>query len=143
MSEKLRILNMLKDGTITPEEAELLLDALDKPNNTQQETPVALKDNRGRKSKKLRIVVDADENGKNKAKVNVTIPLSLLKTVGPIVKNSIPSNVQSDLVDQGVDISEILNTVESLIENGLEDDIVNIDAGGEDGENAKVRIYVE
>lgn len=107
------------------------------------ETPVTLKDNRGRKSKKLRILVDADEKGKNKAKVNVTIPLSLLKSIGPIVKNSIPSNVKSELEDQGVNIGEILNTVEYLIENGLEEDIVNIDAGGEDGENAKVRIYVE
>ncbi|NLM60775.1 MAG: hypothetical protein GX193_01690 [Clostridiales bacterium] len=143
MSEKLRILNMVREGTISPEEAELLLKALETQENPTVETPVTLKDNRGRKSKKLRILVDADEKGKNKAKVNVTIPLSLLKSIGPIVKNSIPSNVKSELEDQGVNIGEILNTVEYLIENGLEEDIVNIDAGGEDGENAKVRIYVE
>lgn len=143
MSEKLRILNMVREGIISPEEAELLLKALETQENPTVETPVTLKDNRGRKSKKLRILVDADEKGKNKAKVNVTIPLSLLKSIGPIVKNSIPSNVKSELEDQGVNIGEILNTVEYLIENGLEEDIVNIDAGGEDGENAKVRIYVE
>lgn len=143
MSEKLRILNMVKEGTITPEEAEMLLNALETPKNAQQEAAVTLKDNRGRKGKKLRIIVDADETEKNKTKVNVTIPLVLLKSIGPIVKKSIPSNVQSELAEQGVDLGEILNTVESLIENGMEDDIVNIDTGGEDGENAKVRIYVE
>jgi hypothetical protein len=143
MSEKLRILNMVKEGTITPEEAEMLLNTLETPKNAQQEAPVALKDSRGRKGKKLRIIVDADETGKNKAKVNITIPLVLLKSIGPIVKKSIPSNVQTELSDQGVDLGEILSTVESLIENGMEDDIVNIDAGGVDGENAKVRIYVE
>lgn len=145
MSEKIRILNMLKDGNITAEEAEALLNALESTNTsgTVQESSVTLKDSRGRKPKKLRIVVDANENGSNKAKVNVTIPLNLLKTLGPLVKKSVPANVHRDLENHGVNLDEIFNAVDSLIESGLEDDIVNIDADGEDGETAKVRIYVE
>ena len=51
---------MLKDGTITVEEAEELLRALEsnQPAAEPAAVPVAMKDNRGRKAKKLRVQVD-------------------------------------------------------------------------------------
>jgi hypothetical protein len=141
MNERTRILNLLKDGSITVEEAENLLRALE-PETPRQEEQITLKDPRGRKPKKLRVTVDADEMGSRKAKVNINIPISLIKTLGPIIKNGIPNDVRSDLNTQGIDLDAILGSVESLIESGIEEDIVNVDIG-DDGEKAKVRIYVE
>lgn len=141
MNEKMRILNLLRDGVISSEEAEALLNALDKP-TAANDDQIVLKDTRGRKPKKLRVTVDTDGDSNKKAKVNINIPLSLLKALGPVVKKSIPTDVRKQLDEQGVDLEAIINSVDMLIENGLEEDIVNIDTGG-DGENAKVRVYVE
>lgn len=141
MNEKNRILNLLREGSITVEEAEKLLNVLE-PEKPRQEESIALKDTRGRKPKKLRVTVDADENGSHRAKVNVNIPISLIKTLGPIIKKSIPKDVHNELDNQGINLEDIFASVEALIENGLEEDIVNVDIGDE-GEKAKVRIYVE
>lgn len=141
MNEKARILNLLKDGVITVEEAEKLLNALE-PEKPNQEEAIALKDTRGRKPKKLRVTVDADDNGSSKAKVNVNIPISLIKTLGPLVKKSVPNDVRYELDSQGINLDAILASVEALVESGIEEDIVNVDIG-DDAEKAKVRIYVE
>lgn len=145
-SDKSRILNLLKDGAITPEEAEKLLDALEtreKPASEPMEA-VVLKDARGRKAKKLRITVDSNEKSSGKAKVNVSIPISLVRSLGPIALSSIPKDTKRELEEQGVDIKAILSQVEELIESGSEEDFVNVDTGnGDGGEGSKVRVYVE
>lgn len=140
-NERNRILSMLKDGKISVEEAQQLLDALDGQNRKIEE-PVALKDTRGRKSKKLKVIVDAGSKDKEDAKVNVNIPLSLIRTVGPIIAKNMPKSAKEKLDENGVDLEQIFKDVENLTENGLDEDIVNIDVG-EDGDRAKVRVYVE
>jgi hypothetical protein len=145
-SEKSRILNLLKDGAITPDEAERLLDALESRENPAPEPveAVVLKDTRGRKPKKLRITVDSNEKSSGKAKVNVSIPISLVRSLGPIALSSIPKDARREMEAQGVDIKAILAQVEELIESGSEEDFVNVDTGnGEGEEGAKVRVYVE
>ncbi len=145
-SEKSRILNLLKDGAITPEEAERLLDALESRENPAPEPveAVVLKDTRGRKPKKLRIMVDSNEKSSGKAKVNVSIPISLVRSLGPIALSSIPKDARREMEAQGVDIKAILAQVEELIESGSEEDFVNVDTGnGEGEEGSKVRVYVE
>lgn len=142
-NERTRVLEMLKNGLISVDEAEELLSAMDSRETVNTEL-VAMKDSRGRKPKKLRITVDANENedGSGKAKVNVNIPMSLIKSLGPVALSSIPKDAKIELNKQGIDISEIIKQVIELAENGLDEDIVNIDAG-ENGSAAKVRIYVE
>jgi len=145
-SEKSRILNLLRDGAITPEEAERLLDALESRENPAPEPveAVVLKDTRGRKPKKLRITVDSNEKCSGKAKVNVSIPISLVRSLGPIALSSIPKDARREMEAQGVDIKAILAQVEELIESGSEEDFVNVDTGnGEGEEGSKVRVYVE
>ena len=144
MTEKMRILNLLKDGAITPEEAENLLSALEgnPEDRVKGEEPVSLKDTRGRKPKKLRIQVDSNKDGADKAKVNVNIPISLIRTLGPIVKKSIPNDARVQIAAQGVDLDALMESLDTLIESGMDEDIVNIDTDGT-GEKAKVRIYVE
>ena len=144
-NEKVRILNLLRDGAITTEEAERLLDALESRREPEPEPePVVLKDSRGRKPKKLRIVVDSDEAKKGKSKVNVSIPISLIRTLGPIALSSIPKKTKQELDEQGIDVAAILTQVEEMIESGADEDFINVDSGNDAGEGAsKVRIYVE
>lgn len=138
-SSRARILNMLKDGTITVEEAEELLRSLE--TKQPEPEPVALKDTRGRKNKKLRVQVDTGEN-EGKAKVNVNVPVSLIKTLGPVIAKNLPAEAKTEMDKAGVDLVAIMESIESIIDSGLEEDIVNVDVG--DGPDmAKVRVYVE
>lgn len=141
--DRIRILNMVKNGVISVEEAEKLLSASE-PN---QEAPhpveeIALKDVRGRKGKKVRIVVDAAGEKTKNAKVNVSIPVSLIRTLGPLVANNMPREAQDELNKSGINIMQLFADIESIIESGLDEDIVNVDTG-EGDEKAKVRVYVE
>lgn len=147
-AERTKILEMLKNGTINVDEAEQLLSAMDAQSAPPAQEAVVLKDARGRKPKKLRITVDASESksedgGKSSnAKVNISIPLSLVKALGPIATKSIPKDTMSDLNEQGINIDELLKQVVELSEN-TDEDMVNIDVNEGDNEKAKVRIYVE
>lgn len=141
-TERTRILGMLKDGMITIEEAEKLLAAMEGRESVPAQDVVILKDTRGRKPKKLRITVDSKDGKSDNAKVNVNIPISLVKSLGPILMTSIPKDARSELEGQGIDIATILKQVEELIESGMEEDIINVDSD-EEGSTAKVRIYVE
>lgn len=138
VNDRSRILNMLQSGKITVEEADKLLEAL----GSREQLPeaVAFKDTRGRKPKKLRVVVDSGKDGnQNNAKVNISIPFSIIKTVGPAIIKNLPRDAKQKLDESGVDIEQIILDVESIAENGLNEDIVNVDTG--DGE--KIRIYLE
>lgn len=139
MSERTRILNMLKEGKITVEESEKLLDAMSVQGGSETAL-VELKDKRGRKPKKLHVNIDAGENSK-KAKVNISIPLSLVRTFGPMIVKSLPSEAKEEMNKNGIDFSRIVEDIETIVAEASEEDLVNIDTEGEDA--AKVRIYLE
>ncbi|OQA14130.1 MAG: hypothetical protein BWY62_01131 [Firmicutes bacterium ADurb.Bin356] len=135
---RVEILNMFKEGTLTLEEAAELLGALSQP-----ETEIALKDTRGRKRKKLRIQVDAAENGSSgKTKVNVALPISLVKSLSPLIAKSLPAEAKDEMSKAGVDLEAIIGSLDTLIESAEEEDIVNIDTGGSE-DMAKVRVFVD
>lgn len=138
INDRSRILSMLQSGKITVEEADKLLDALGTREQATEIVP--LKDSRGRKPKKLKVVVDTDNNGDQKsAKVNISIPFSLIRTIGPIAIKNMPKEAKQKLDESGVDIEQILADIDSIAENGLDEDIVNVDTA----EGEKVRIYFE
>jgi hypothetical protein len=139
MDDRTRILNMVSEGKITVEEAANLLDALGK-NEKVTEEPVTLKGKQGRKPTKLRVNIDAGENNK-KSKVNVNIPLSLVRTIGPMVSKNMPKEAQEEMNKRGIDIVSIMDSIEELIDAAAEEDIVNVDIEGD--EASKVRVYVE
>jgi hypothetical protein len=139
MNERARILNMISEGVITAEEAEKLLDAIGEKDEADTE-PIELKDKRGRKPKKLRVKIDSKEN-KNKAKVNISIPLSVVRTFGPIIVKNLPNEAKEEMSKSGIDFAQIVDDIESLVTEADGEDIVNIDTEGEDA--AKVRIYLE
>lgn len=138
-NSRTRILQMLKEGVITVDEAEDLLRALES-NEPDGKQPVTFKDARGRKNKKLRVEVDSGEN-ESKAKVNINIPVSLVKSLGPAVIRNMPADAKEKLDEAGVDLVSIMESIEDLIESGQDEDVVNVDVNGPDA--AKVRVYVE
>jgi hypothetical protein len=143
MNEKQRILKMVSEGTISVEEAEILLEALNK--NTPSEE-LKLKDSRGRKNKNLLVDIDAksEDDTKAKAKVKIKLPLSLVKALVPVMKSGLPHEAREELNKKGIDIDQIIEATEKLSDEleATEDNIVDIEAG-EGSDKATVKIYVD
>ncbi|MBL1214735.1 MAG: hypothetical protein HND52_15365 [Ignavibacteriae bacterium] len=123
--EKKMILEMLKEGKITVEEAEQLLEKAN-PGESIKDAPQIKKPN----SKKfLRVRVTEED----KVKANVNIPIALAE----VGLNLIP---KSKLKVDGKQIN--MDDILKLIEEGTEGELVNIDAEDE-GKNYKVNIFID
>jgi hypothetical protein len=120
--ERLKVLQMLEDGKITPEEASSLLRALGKGEQSGPDAGVS-----GVEKRYLRIRVTDLASGTGK--VNVTIPLGLVSAGLRIAERFAPEA-------QGIDMEEL----EEAIISGAEGKIVEV-MDAED--NERVEIYVE
>lgn len=129
---KKRILDMLEEGKISPDEAERLLSAMgEKEENKKVSVKKISVDKEGNPLKgKLIVEIDSHE-GDN---VRVNLPLKL----AGIVTSVIPKDKMNDISNEGVDLKGILDNLGNIIEE-IDDDIVNISS--HDGDS--VRIYVE
>lgn len=124
MDEKLRILKMVEDGTITAEQAAELMAALGATPGDD-----AL---RGSYDKKMfRILVDGLSGDKVKIQFPVGAVKKILKVTG---KLPIP---EKDL--QGIDLSEMMDAVAECLEAEIEGDFVNVEAA----DGTTVRIFVD
>lgn len=130
-----KILGMLSDGKISVEEATALLSKLQNPNTIDEE---GIEEESGEVNKKnpkyLRVLVDSADGDK----VNVRVPLSLIKT-GIKLSALVPDNAAEQMSSHGFDLSQLseLNG-EELIE-ALRDLQVDVDSA--DGD--KVRVFTE
>jgi hypothetical protein len=142
MSENRRqILEMLSQGKITATEAEGLISALERepaaPGSSAGET------RRNDPLKYLRIVVDAQDDHDGPVKVNVRVPIQLLRA-GVKLTSIIPPRARSEVNEalrkEGIDVDIGKLTPESLEEvvEQLRDLQVDVDH-----EKAKVRIFCE
>jgi hypothetical protein len=138
--DRRRILDLLAEGKINADEAERLITALGGGRGADTaEAPAA------RKSPKyLRVVVDAGAGyGEGPAKVNVRIPMQLLRAgvrLGALIPVQAREQVNAALRENGIplDISQIKpDNLEMLIEQ-LGDFNVDVDDG-----HAKVRVFCE
>jgi len=105
-NNRTQILNMLADGKITVAEAEKLLNAIDeKPHGSD---PGQTRSTNPKNLKYLRVVVDSiDESSGKPEKVNVRIPLQLLKAgikLNSILPNHTGDKVHSALHEKGFDL---------------------------------------
>lgn len=121
--EKLQILNMVKDGKITVEKGLSLIEALGESSESTNTIPSGT-------AKCLRIKV-FDPN--DETKVNITLPLSLMKFGMKFASKLSPEMKDTGLTD--LDLEEILATVDS----GQIGKIVDIDSN----DGTKVEIIVE
>lgn len=143
MNEQRRqVLQMLAEGKITADEAERLIDALERE---QPESPPGAAPRPKSRAKYLRVVVDAaDEFGSDGAsRVNIRIPLQLLRA-GVRLTSLLPpqalAKVNSELNKSGVpiDLTELKpQHLEELIEH-LDDVIVDVE-----DPDSKVQVFCE
>lgn len=127
MDERLRILKMVEDGTITAEQGGELLTAmnLDSP----AETPSITKSNYDKKM--FRVIVDSIDGDKVKIQFPVGAIRKILKVTG---KLPIP---EKDL--EGVDLSGMMDAISDCLNEEVEGDLVNV----ESADGTTVRIFVD
>jgi len=137
-TEKMRILEMIQEGKISAEEGLDLLNAL----SEQSEHPVT--NTEGRSNRFLRVRV----NGDKAKKVNVNIPLSLLRVAGKLAgygMGFIPKEAREEMEKQGVDLSQIdIQELITQIDAGLiSGQLVDIDAEDPEEGKIKVQVYID
>ncbi|WP_046502084.1 SHOCT-like domain-containing protein [Streptomyces odonnellii] len=137
-----QILEMLAEGKITADEAERLLEALQR---TQPETPTGTASRPKARPKYLRVVMDAEDDtgGDGPTRLNVRVPLQLLRA-GVRLTTLIPpvaitkANAELDKAGVPIDLAELKpQHLDDLIEH-LDDLIVDLDDPG-----SKMRVYCE
>lgn len=143
MSEnRKQILEMLAEGRINAGEAERLLAAL------EGAAPAAAKALASAPPKYLRVVIEADDKhgGEVRNKVNIRVPLQLLRA-GVKLASLLPPEAREQMnaalheKGLGLDISQIKpENLDELIEN-LKD--VSIDITGKKNRHATMRVFCE
>lgn len=130
MEDKRKILDMLAEKKITSEEAMKLLAVIN-------EKKVA----EGKSGRLLKILVY--ENDETKPKVNISIPLMLIKLGVKFIpkdKQNFSAKINNNDFDlSGLDWDELLK----LASKGEIGDIFNADIDEDNGKFTKVRIYIE
>ena len=127
MDERLRILKMVEDGTITAEQAAELMKAM----GVEEESQVPAKSKAGYDKKMFRILVSSTSGDKVKIQFPVGAIKKILKVTG---KLPIP---EKDL--KGIDLTSMMDAVSECLDGEIEGDFVNVEAA--DGTN--VRIFVD
>lgn len=127
MDERLRILKMVEEGTITAEQGAELMQAME-VNLPAPETGIIRS---GYDKKLFRIIVDSTDGDKVKIQFPVGAVKKILKVTGklPISEKEL----------EGVDISGMMDAVSECLDAEMEGDFVNVE--GADG--TTVRIFVD
>lgn len=128
------VLEMLAAGQINADEAERLLAALE----AAPEEPAQAK-----RAKYLRVVVDGDSRREDSPRVNIRVPMQLLRSgvrLASLVPSQVHERVNRELQKQGIDLSQIRPENLEEIVNHLDDISVDVEGGAR---TAKVRMFVE
>lgn len=125
MNEKMQILNMVKEGKITPEEGVKLLEALEEPTDSASNILPS-----GTNAKWIKINVFDPEDS---TKVNVTIPIALVNVGVKLASKLSPEFKEAGFTEQ--DMNEIFEAIKSGATGKI------IDVNSEDG--TKVEVIVE
>lgn len=126
MDEKMRILRMVEQGTVTAEQAAELMAAL----NADAPGPLAAPEASGYDKKLLRVLVESAEGDNVKIQFPVGAIKKIVKATGelPISEASL----------QGVDLTEVMEAVSECLDAEVEGDFVNV----ESADGTTVRIFV-
>lgn len=126
MDEKMRILKMVEEGTMTAQQASELMGAM----QIDLEETQAL-ERSGYDRKMFRVIVDSPKGDK----VNIQFPVGAIKKILKATgKLPIP---EKDL--QGIDLSSMMDAISECLEDEIEGDFVNIEAS----DGATVRVFVD
>jgi hypothetical protein len=139
--DRRRILGMLAEGKLTADEAERLLDAMGREPAPLSAPVTTVGGNRP--PKYFRVEVDAKEPGEGQTKVNVRVPMQLLRAgvrLSALIPPQARDEVNRAMAREGIpfDINQIKpENLDDLIEH-LGDFKVDVDSA-----DAKVRVYCE
>lgn len=137
------ILNLLAEGKITADEAERLLIALDRGRETASVPPEPGPLTNRPRARYLRVCVDTDEPGEGPTKVNIRVPMQLLRAgvrLSSIIPPAARDQVNAALREHGVpfDLHQLKpENLEELVDQ-LNELTVDVDQ-----EKTKVRIFCE
>lgn len=145
MSEERRqVLQMLAEGTVTADEAGRLLDALGAPGTAV--APSGIQDSVARhRPRYLRIMVDDKEGDDGPTRVNVRVPLQLLRAgvrLASLIPEVARDPINQALAKQGIsyDVAQLKPAdLEELVEH-LGD--LSVDVDQNEGK-VKVRVFAE
>jgi hypothetical protein len=140
--DRRRVLSMLAEGKITADEAERLLTAVERdplPAVGGAQAPRLVNG----APKYLRVTVDAAEGGDGPVKVNIRVPMQLLRAgvrLGSLIPPAARDKVNEAMRRQGLDID--INQLQPKNLDDLIDQISDLTVDV-DHDHAKVRIYCE
>ncbi|HKK73079.1 MAG TPA: hypothetical protein VKA86_17895 [Candidatus Krumholzibacteria bacterium] len=132
--EREKILRMVADGTITPDEAEQLLNRLDPRAPTAVAEPST---ERGERPpgpiKYLRVVINGGDD-----KVNVRVPIALIRT-GIKLSTLMPNDASEHLRQKGIDLGRLNELDGDELMDALRELWVEVES--EDGDT--IRVFCE
>ncbi len=138
--ERLRILNMLSEGKLTPEEAEKLLNAVDTNKKIDENQSVNQIIGNAFENKFLYVQVEPKE-GKSSDRVSVKVPFALLKAglnIAGLIPQEAQDKIESSMKENGVsfDLSNINpDNIQELMA-ALEELKVDVDS-----DDATIQVY--
>ena len=133
MEEKLRILKMVEEGTISAEQGRALLEALGEEESVRQtawEEPV-IRTDIPYEDRMFRIIVDSADGDK----VRVQFPVKAIKAILKIT-GKLPIQMSGDM--EGVDIEALTETVIQCLDSESIGDIIMVESA--DGDHIRVFI---
>ena len=133
MEEKLRILKMVEEGTITAEQARALMEALGEGEPAQEpawEAP-AIRSDVPYEDRMFRVIVDSADGDK----VRVQVPVKAIKAILKIT-GKLPIQMSGDM--EGVDIEALTETVIQCLDSESIGDIIMVESA--DGDHIRVFI---
>lgn len=134
MEEKMRILKMVEEGTITAAEAQELLRAMEEPADAFVEkdwSMAPIQENIPYEDRMLRIVVDTHDGDK----VRIQFPVKAIKAILKVT-GKLPIQMSGDM--EGLDMEAMTEAVIQCLESESIGDIVTVDTA--DGDH--VRIFI-
>jgi hypothetical protein len=135
--ERIKILEMLKDGKISVADAEKLLAALSSGAGGADEPPAS-----GSKPKYLRVLVEPGPRSESQDKVNIRVPMKLIRAglkLAAFIPKEARAQVSTALKDKGIDADWENISPEDLEQIVSQLDDLTVDIEGKD----KVRVYCE
>jgi hypothetical protein len=132
--EREKILRMVADGTITPDEAEQLLNRLDPEAPTAVAEPSTEPGERPTGPiKYLRVVINGGDD-----KVNVRVPIALIRT-GIKLSTLMPNDASEHLREKGIDLGRLNELDGDELMDALRELWVEVES--EDGDT--IRVFCE
>jgi hypothetical protein len=134
-SEHRQILDMLAAGTISPDEAEKLLEKIasgsDAESGSHDPGLEPASPAPGGRARYLRVVVDSTDGDK----INVRVPMALIRT-GLKLTTMLPPEASSKIAEHGIDLSQLGDLAGDELIEALQELTVDVDSS--DGDKIKV-----